>query len=138
MVEIMEKMTKREKFEAIKTFVETGELTVDEAVIVEFCEKEIASLDAKAVKAKERQAAKKAEADPLETLVVGALTDEFKTIADITAVVAESDADATVGKVTSRLTKLVEAGVAERTELSIPGKDGGKTRKVKGFRLLAE
>ena len=135
MVEIMEKMTKREKFEAIKTFAETGELTVDAAVIVEFCEKEIASLDAKAVKAKERQAAKKAEADPLETLVVGVLTDEFKTIADITAVVAESDADATVGKVTSRLTKLVEAGVAERTELSIPGKDGGKTRKVKGFRL---
>ena len=25
----MEKMTKREKFEAIKTFAETGELTVD-------------------------------------------------------------------------------------------------------------
>ena len=134
----MEKMTKREKFEAIKTFAETGELTVDAAVIVEFCEKEIASLDTKAAKAKERQAAKKAEADPLETLVVSVLGDEFKTIADITAVVAESDADATVGKVTSRLTKLVEAGVAERTELSIPGKDGGKTRKVKGFRLLAE
>ena len=104
MVEIMEKMTKREKFEAIETFAETGELTVDAAVIVEFCEKEIASLDTKAAKAKERQAAKKAEADPLETLVVSVLGDEFKTIADITAVVADSDADATVGKVTSRLT----------------------------------
>ena len=131
----MKNITKREKFEAIKTFVETGELAIDAAVIVEFCEKEIASLDTKAVKAKERQAAKKAEADTLLEAVKAVLTaDEFQTIADIAAQV--EDADATVAKVTYRLTKLVEAGVAERTELSIPGKDGGKTRKVKAYRLV--
>ena len=124
-------MTKREMFAEVITLAEDAE----RADIVAFCEKEIASLDAKAAKAKERAAAKKAEADTLKDLIVSVLTDEFATIADITAKVAETDADATVGKVTSRLTKLVADGVAERTELSIPGKDGTKTRKVKGFRL---
>ena len=127
----MEKMTKREMFAEVIALAEDAE----RADIVAFCEKEIASLDAKAAKAKERQAAKKAEADTLKDLIASVLTDEFATIADITAKVAESDADATVGKVTSRLTKLVADGVAERTELSIPGKEGTKTRKVKGFRL---
>ena len=130
----MEKMTKREMFAEVITLAEDAE----RADIVAFCEKEIASLDAKAAKAKERAAAKKAEADTLKDLIVDTLTDEFATIADITAKVAESDADATVGKVTSRLTKLVADGVAERTELSIPGKEGTKTRKVKGFRIFKE
>ena len=132
MVKIMEKMTKREMFAEVITLAEDAE----RADIVAFCEKEIASLDAKAAKAKERAAAKKAEADTLKDLIVSVLTDEFATIADITAKVAETDADATVGKVTNRLTKLVADGVAERTELSIPGKEGTKTRKVKGFRLV--
>ena len=129
----MEKMTKREMFAEVITLAEDAE----RADIVAFCEKEIASLDAKAAKAKERAAAKKAEADTLKGLIVDTLTDEFATIADITAKVAESDADATVGKVTSRLTKLCAEEIAERTELTIPGKDGTKSRKVKGFRLLA-
>ena len=132
----MEKMTKREKFEAIKTLVETGVLEVDATVLVEFCEKEIESLDSKAVKAKERAAAKKAEADGLLDAVKATLTDEFQTIADIAVKV--EDADATVAKVTYRLTKLVEAGVAEKTEISVAGVEGGKARKVKAYRLLAD
>lgn len=131
MVKIMEKMTKREMFAEIITLAEDAE----RADVVAFCEKEIASLDAKAAKAKERAAAKKAEADSLKDLIASVLSDEFATIADITAKVAETDSEATVGKVTNRLTKLVADGVAERTELSIPGKEGTKTRKVKGFRL---
>lgn len=130
----MEKMTKREMFAEVITLAEDAE----RADIVAFCEKEIASLDAKAAKAKERAAAKKAEADTLKDLIVSVLTDEFATIADITAKVAETDSEATVGKVTSRLSKLVAEGVAERTELSIPGKEGTKTRKVKGFRIFKE
>lgn len=130
----MEKMTKRETFAEIITLAEDAE----RADIVAFCEKEIASLDAKAAKAKERQAAKKAEADTLKDLIASVLSDEFATIADITAKVVETDAEATVGKVTNRLTKLVADGVAERTELSIPGKEGTKTRKVKGFRIFKE
>lgn len=132
----MEKITKREMFEAIKETFETGSCKYDAATVMAFCDKEIASLDAKAAKAKERAAAKKAEADVLMGQVEDALTGEFQTIADIAAAVAEVNADATVSKVTYRLTKLVEAGVAEKTDVSVPGVDGGKARKVKAFRAV--
>ena len=135
----MEKITKREMYEAIKETFETGSCKFDAATVVAFCEKEIASLDSKAAKAKERAAAKKAEAeaDGLTDLVAAALTDEFQVIADIAAAVAESDADATVSKVTYRLGKLVEAGKAEKTQVTIPATEGSKARKVQAYRALA-
>ena len=132
----MEKITKREMFEAIKETFETGTCKFDAATVMAFCDKEIASLDSKAAKAKERAAAKKAEADFLMDQVRDAQTGEFQTIADIAAAVAEVNADATVSKVTYRLTKLVEAGDAEKTDVSVPGVDGGKARKVKAFRAI--
>ena len=132
----MEKITKREMFEAIKATFETGDCKFEPAVVMAFCDKEIASLDAKAAKAKERAAAKKAEADELMVQVREALTDEFQTIADIAAAVAEVNADATVSKVTYRLTKLVEAGDAEKTDVAIPASEGSKARKVKAFRAI--
>ena len=132
----MEKITKREMFEAIKETFETGTCKFDAATVMAFCDKEIASLDTKAAKAKERAAAKKAEADVLMDQVRDALTGEFQTIADIAAAVAEVNADATVSKVTYRLTKLVEAGDAEKTDVSVPGVDGAKARKVKAFRAI--
>lgn len=134
----MEKITKREMFEAIKETFETGSCKFDAATVMAFCDKEIASLDAKAAKAKERAAAKKAEADVLMDQVRDTLTGEFQTIADIAAAVAEVNADATVSKTTYRLTKLVEANVAEKTQVSVPAVDGGKTRKVQAYRLIAQ
>ena len=134
----MEKITKKEMYAAIKETFETGECKFDADVVIAFCEKEMAALDTKAAKAKERAAAKKAEADVLYDQVKDALsTEEFQTIADIAAAVAEVNADATVSKVTYRLTKLVEAGVAEKTDITIPGGEGVKARKVKAFRKLA-
>ena len=132
----MEKITKREMFEAIKEIFETGTCKFDAATVMAFCDKEIASLDTKAAKAKERAAAKKAEADVLMDQVRDVLTGEFQTIADIAAAVAEVNVDATVSKVTYRLTKLVEAGDAEKTDVSVPGVDGAKARKVKAFRAI--
>lgn len=133
----MEKFTKREMFEAIAAGAAAGSFTVPADEIVEFCNKEIAALDKKAAKAKERAASKAAEADELTALVAAALaTDEYKTIADVAAVVAETDGDATVSKVTYRLTKLVKDGAAEKTEVTVPGKDGGKARKVVAYRAI--
>ena len=131
----MTKITKREMYEAIKETFETGSCKYDAETVIAFCEKEIDALDAKAAKAKERAAAKKAEADALMTLVEEALTDEYQPIADIAAVVAEKDADATVSKITYRLTKLVEAEIAEKTDVTIPATEGTKARKVKAFRI---
>ena len=133
----MEKITKREMYEAIKETFETGSCKFDAATVVAFCEKEIASLDAKAAKAKGRAAAKKAEADVLMDQVEAVLTDEFQVIADIAAAVAETNADATVSKVTYRLGKLVEAGKAEKNQVTIPASEGSKARKVQAYRALA-
>ncbi len=133
----MEKITKREMFEAIKAAFTTGECELTAETVTAFCDKEIAALDAKAAKAKERAAAKKAEADVLMGQVADALdADEFKTIADIAAAVAEVNADATVSKVTYRLTKLVEAGSAEKTQVTIPATDNAKARKVQAYRAV--
>lgn len=134
----MEKITKREMYEAIKETFETGSCKYDAATVTAFCDKEIAALDAKAAKAKERAAAKKAEADVLMGQVEDALTDEYQVIADIAAAVAEVNADATVSKITYRLTKLVEANVAEKSQVTIPGGDGVKARKVQAYRLIAQ
>ena len=131
----MEKITKREMFEAIKETFETGTCKYDAAVVTAFCDKEIASLDSKAAKAKERAAAKKAEADVLMGQVEDALTDEFQVIADIAAAVAGVNPDATVSKTTYRLTKLVENEIAEKTQITVPATETTKARKVQAYRL---
>ena len=132
----MTKITKREMFANIITVFQTGESAYEPADVIAFCEKEIAALDSKAAKAKERAAAKKAEADVLMDQVKDALTDEFLPIADIAAAVADVNPDATVAKVQYRLNKLVAAEIAEKSDLTIPGVDGAKARKVKGYRLI--
>lgn len=134
----MEKITKREMFVAIKETFETGSCKFDADTVKAFCDKEIAALDAKAAKAKERAAAKKAEADVLMGQVEDALTGEYQTIADIAATVAEVNPDATVSKVTYRLTKLVEAGVAEKTQTTIEKTETTKARKVQAYRLVEQ
>lgn len=131
------KITKREMFEAIKTGCTTGEWTVSDVEIAEFCDNEIALLDKKAIKAKERAAEKKAAGDELTDAVRAALTDEFTIIADIAAKVAETyGEDATVARVTYRLTQLVKNGEAENGDVKVEGGEGQKTRTIKAYRLL--
>ena len=131
----MEKITKREMYEAIKETFETGSCKFDAATVTAFCDKEIAALDAKAAKAKERAAAKKAEADVLMGQVEDALTDEFQTIADVAAAVATVNEDATTSKVQYRLGKLVESGVATKEQITIPATETTKARKVMAYKL---
>lgn len=134
----MEKITKREMFEAIKETFETGSCKFDAEIVMAFCDREIASLDAKAVKAKERAAAKRAEADELMAQVREALTDEFQTIADIASVVVEVNPEATISKITYRLTKMIEANIAEKAQVTIPATETTKARKVQAYRLIQQ
>lgn len=135
----MEKITKRAMYEAlVAVATKGGNVFADVADITDedlkaFCENEIALLDSKAEKARARAAAKKAEGDELTDVVRGLLTDEYQTIADIAAQI--EDEDITPAKVTYRLTQLVKTGVAEKAEVSVAGKDGGKARKCCGYKL---
>ena len=138
----MEKITKRNVFEALINLVETGnlEFAIEGGVQVisgdelkAFAENEIALLDKKAVKAKERAAAKKTEADELTEVVFAALTDEFETIKTIKTRLDMEDVSEQ--KVAYRLRKLTEAGRAEKGELTIPGGDGVKASRKVAYKL---
>ena len=130
----MEKITKREMYEAIAKAMEAGECKYAPDVVIEFCENEIALLDKKAAKAKERAATKKAEADELMEVVAEALSEDFEPIAEIAGRIQGDDV--TVAKVQYRLRKLAEAGRAEKSEITIPGGEGVKARKVVGYRAI--
>ena len=119
------KVTKKEMFEMIKAAL------AENKDVVDFCDKEIASLDRKAAKAKERAAEKKAEGDELTAVVESVLTNELTTIADITAKI--DGPDVTVHKVSYRLGQLAKNGKAVKAEISVGGGDGVKARRVMAY-----
>lgn len=130
----MEKLTKRRVYEALlKMVTETGTLDITEDELKTFCENEIALLDKKAEKAKERAATKRAEGDALTDAVRGALTGEFESIADIAARIEGEDV--TVAKVQYRLGQLAKNGEAVKEQITIPGSEGQKARKVMAYKL---
>ena len=116
----VEKITKVDMFNAIADFIaDTDWERKDEAI--EFIEKQIDQLKAKAEKAKSRAEAKKIEGDELREAVANALTNEPQTIDAITTTVAESF-DVTKAKVTARLTQLVKLGEATKEQVKIDGR----------------
>ena len=141
-----EKVTKRQMFEALANFAageslayetEDGLIEVTDEQLKLFAEHELQLLANKATKAKE-SAAKRKKEDPLYDIVKYALGEDFKTIADITEdIMATGYEDVTVAKVTYRLTKLVEAGEAEKTAVKVGGGDAGKARTVQAYRSTA-
>ena len=107
----------------------------DVDAVIAFCEKEIATLDKRAAKAKETAAAKRAAADELYDAVAAVLPADFTSIDEITALV--DFPEVTRAKVANRLGKLANAGVAEKGELSVTGTDG-KSKKIVAYRAIAE
>ena len=96
-------MTNKEMFEQIK-----GKLTDVEEIA--FIETQIAALDRKAAKAKERAAAKKVAGDELRETIFSVLTDEFQTLDMILPAVKEITGDDTLtnSKIIPRLSALVD------------------------------
>ena len=135
----MEKMTKRNVYEALINYATSGVMSYDgnevtAEALAAFAENEIALLDKKAVKAKERAATKRAEGDELTAAVRAAMsTEEFEPIADIAARIEGEDV--TVAKVQYRLTQLVKTGEAEKEQITVPGGEGQKARKIMAYKL---
>lgn len=135
----MEKITKREMFEALVAYAEStdmevqvGETTVTAADFAAFATKEIEQLDKKAVKAKERAAAKRAEGDALMDEVLAVLTSEFQTAAEVAAQI--EDEDATVAKISYRLGSLVKSGKAIKEDVKVDR--DGKKAVLKAYKLV--
>ena len=104
-------MAETKRTTAVK-LTEWIEMYGDNAEFVEYAENELAKLDKKNAKARERAAEKRAIGDELQTDVLAAITDAPQTRDDILAVVVEAtgNEELTVGKIQSKLNNLVEAG----------------------------
>ena len=123
------KVTKRDYYEMLKEIVLNANVE-GASELVEFIDKQVGLIDAKAEKAKARNAEKKANGDELREVVQSVLTDEFQTI---DAIVAQIEGEEiTKAKVTARLTALVSNGIAEKTDVK---DDEG--RKLKAYKLVA-
>ena len=121
------KVTKKDWYAQIRAVVEASDNEQKEGILG-FIDHEVELLEAKAAKAAERAASKKADGDELRNAVQAVLTDELQTIDAITAQIEGEDI--TKAKVTARLTQLVKAGVV--TKDMVKTEDG---RKVTAYKL---
>lgn len=106
-----EKITKKAYFEMLKDIVAAID-TADKDNLLAFIDTNIAQLDAKAAKAKEKAAEKKVEGDELREKIAACLTTEPKDIATILDEVG--DEELTRAKVTARLAQLINLGTATK------------------------
>lgn len=123
------KVTKKDWYAQIRAVVEASDNEQKEGILG-FIDHEVELLEAKAAKAAERAASKKADGDELRNAVQAVLTDELQTI---NAIIAQIEGeDITKAKVTARLTQLVKAGVA--TKDMVKTED---SRKVTAYKLAS-
>lgn len=118
------KITKKEMYGMVAEIVAASDVDCKDELLA-FVEKEVAMIEAKAEKAKARAAEKRAEGDELRDAVQAVLTDDYQTI-DAILVQIEGE-EITKAKVTARLTALVKAGIAEKTDVK---NDENKTQKA--------
>ena len=123
------KITKKDNFTAIVEVLEAAGRT-DLADVIRH---EIELLDSKAAKAKATAAKKKVEGDALRDAVQAVLTDEFQTIADITAQI-EGD-EISTSKVQYRLNALVANGLAVKEQVTVG--EGESRRKLMAYKAAS-
>ena len=123
------KVTKKDWYAQIRAVVEASDNEQKEGIL-SFIDHEVELLEAKAAKAAERAASKKADGDELRNSVQAVLTDDLQTIDTITAQI--DGEDITKAKVTARLTQLVKAGVAIKDMVKTED-----SRKVTAYKLAS-
>lgn len=113
-----EKTTRIEYYEILKNIVrgnKESELTVTQAELIDFLDRQITSLKNKAVKAKEKAEQKKNEGDILKFAIKDILTEENQTLDEIlNQLEIENISKA---KVAARLGQLIKAGEASKVEV---------------------
>lgn len=116
------KVTRKEMFNGIKATLAENFPAEDVQEYIDFIEKEIGAIDAKAAKEAERRAAKKAEPDDLMDAVLEYLGEEPITAAEIADKLADRFPEVTRNKVTYRLAKAAKEGKAVKNEIKAEGK----------------
>ena len=130
-----DKITKKDMYAGIKEVLEKNFDAADVADYVEFIDKEVAAIDARAEKEKARRAAKKAEGDALGDAVKAAIegAEEPITAEGIVEKVIDEFPEATVAKVRYRASKLVKDEVVAKVEVKTED-----NRKIVAYTVDAE
>ena len=110
------KITKAEVLEMIKADC------ANNATIVAYCDNELALLAKKAVKTKERAAAKREAGTELRAVVESLLTEEFQTAETILAQIEDESGELSKQKITHQLSELVRYEKACKKEITVDGK----------------
>lgn len=113
-----------------------AEAMADNADVVAYCENELALLESKKIKARERQDKKRAEGDDLQAAIASLLTDVPQTRDEILAQFENEDGELTVGKIQAKLNNLVKFGQASKTEVKT--EDGKKRTGYTVFVAVAD
>ena len=121
------KLTKKDYYNLIKGIIENTEVEGKDG-LMEFIDKQVAQIEAKAEKAKERATEKKVVGDELREIVKGALTNEYQTANDITDKI--DNEEVTKAKVVARLTQLVKAGEVEKADAKTEDNKSVKVYKL--------
>lgn len=124
----VKKVIKKEWYAEIRKIVEASSDENKDGAL-EFIDNQVKLLDAKAAKAQENAAKKKADGNALREAVYKVLTTELQTIDQITEQVEGEDI--TRNKVTARLTQLVKAEMAVKD--TVKTEDG---RKVTAYKVV--
>ena len=114
------KKTKTMYFEELREMVMAA--VQDQAYqdeLVEFIDRQIDGLEKRRVSAANRAAKKRVESDAMTDAILAQLGDELITVDEI--VIALDSEDITRNKVTSRLGKLVKAGLVEKEIVKVEG-----------------
>lgn len=125
------KITNKSRYAAIINALTGAPTDIETDELVDFCERQIASIERKSEKARERAAEQRKVSDELAERIASMLTEEPQTLGELT--VAIGDEDITPSKVSSRCSKLLKEGRAIKTEVTVPGADGGKSRKLVAY-----
>ena len=121
------KITNKDRYAAILEILTAANASED---LVNFVQKNIDSLDAKADRAKAKAAEKKAAGDALREAVYNALPEDgYVSVADL-MVEFEDDEEITKGKIVNRLTQLKNAGMVIADVAKVPAAEGGKAKTV--------
>lgn len=123
-------MNRREFMEAVINLCNGGEM-VNADEMRAFCEKELAQVDHRNLKARERQAQRKAEGDALKEAIKGILSAEPIVVPEIVNAINESGEfeDITPSKIVARMTQLAKDEVVVKEKVNYNG------HKLVGYRL---
>lgn len=129
------KFTKAQMFEAIVAAFTGAEVPADAIMptaddIVEFCHNQMANLETAKAAAKRRNEAKKAEPDTLRDAVFAVIAAAEEPMTASEVVLALNDEEASMGRVSNRLTKLVNEGMAFKTQATLKDDAGKTTRRM--------